>query len=234
MQRLWAASWVHLRVRADLRRDAKALVTLHAQGPSPLVARRALREVALALQTVALALLSSPEGAFEPRRARAAPQRTPRKARSIRRPGELESKCATSLGTTTKFASVLLHATHRPAPLLETASGVLGFFGWYDSSCHTEALSSQTCEPPRCLMPSGCGQRRSMPDLVQGASESGSGKTPRASRLPDRKGDCQRHSNPRRSRSIPSRPIRKHDAHPSDAALRRLVNSLPNPGSLLQ
>lgn len=122
--------WVELAERGDRRRRVEEFVRGPQEGSRPAAMPRA--------QELWVAQRSSLEEVAERRRARVEPQRTPRTTRSIRGPRGRRSTCATRLGTTTKFASVLLHAIHRAALPLETASGVLGC--GYDSSCHTGSV----------------------------------------------------------------------------------------------
>ena len=180
---------------------------------------------------------TSPAAEAPHRLARAAlpqtPKRTPTTTGSTRRPRVPESMCARSLETTTKFASVLLHATHRPSPPLETARGVVKF--WVGTiRPATRALSSQTCaEAVSHAQPVW-----STPiDAQRHPGRHGLGweNPPTALRLPDLRGECQRHSHVQAARSVTNAPNQRG---PSELPQRHLlcdrVNSLPNPRSVLQ
>ena len=125
-------------VRAGVarRRDEQGLARHHVAGSR----QRVLHPLALHPRASHPLVPETPEEAEEQRLAPAALPQTPKTTRSIRTPQEPKSMCARSLETTTKFASVLLHATRRLSPPLETAHGVLGFMGGYDSSRHTGSV----------------------------------------------------------------------------------------------
>ena len=144
--------------------------------------------------------------------------------------------CARSLETTTKFASVLLHATRRPSPPLETDPGVLGFFGLirFVPPHGLFRRAKRVREARRCLMPGRCGQRRTMLNDVQVITE-GERENPNGASLARLKG--------RMSTTLATTIARI--CHPwsqstrvtrDDATVCRHAggNSLPNPRSVLQ